>query len=279
MRSSDNLRIDEKFVIDERYVSEANRTAGEQKQRRRTQDHHVGWDGKRRCVACGKQIDWGADREEYGCDQGYWHHLITRAQFPSKFDCDDGLYSNAERKSQHHLSNCVILCSRCHGLWEGWENGRPHIMTWLFKDVTGEEIPLMLSRHAESRRRAPQRSDWNATQLDAERKYGYECKACGHQQRKDITSPVYDGDRLAFTYTGRDVRALHIVPPVVDAKLMHDLDNLVLLCWSCLFGGDARNAPGERNSPLAWKDQPTEEWLKAFKPSFYRLASQDLDDA
>lgn len=274
MRETDNLHIDEKFVIDQRYVSTSNRTAGKRKQRKRTQERHTNQFGRRHCVICGTQIDWRNRQGAYDCEQGYWHHLITRAQFPSKAECNEGLYSDADRKSKHHLSNCIIVCSECHGRWEGWENGRPHIMTWLFKDVTGQEIPLTLSPNAESRRRAPQRADWNTIQKEAERKYDYECRVCGHRQQADVTIPVYDRNQMAFTYTGRDVRTLHIVPPVVDAKLMHDLDNLVLLCWACLFGGDARNAPDEQSSPLCWKDRSTEDWLKAFKPSFSRVASE-----
>lgn len=277
MRTTRNLQLDEKFAIDERYVSVPNCTAGERTQRSRTQERHTNQYGRRRCVICRTQIDWGSRREEYDCEQGYWHHLITRAQFPSKVECESGLYSDIERKSQHHLSNCVIVCSECHGRWEGWENGRPHIMTWLFKDVTGEEIPLTLSPNAESRLRAPQRLDWNATQKEAERRYDYECRACGHRQQTDVTMPVYHGDQKAFTYTGRDVRAIHIVPPVVDAKLMHDLENLVLLCWACLFGGDARNLPEEQSSPLCWKDRPTKDWLKAFKPHLSRLTGEAFD--
>jgi len=276
MRKTDNLHIDEKFVIDERYVSASNRTAGERKQRKRTRERHTNPYGRCHCVICRAQIDWSDNRGGYACEQGYWHHLITRGQFPSPSECNKGMYSDSDRKSEHHLSNCIVVCSECHGRWEGWENGRPHIMTWLFRNVTGQEIPLTLSSDAESRRRASQRPDWNVVQKEAERKYDYECRVCGHRQKTDVTMPVYDGDRVAFTYTGRDVRALHIIPPIVDAKLMHDLDNLVLLCWACLFGGDARNTPDGQRSPLCWKDRPTEDWVKAFRPSLYRLATAEL---
>ena len=80
-----------------------------------------------------------------------------------------------------------------------------------------------------------------------------------------MTKQVYDEEGILFDYTGRDVRAIHVLPPVVAPDLIHDPANLIPLCWECLFGSDERPLEDDPAS-LGWKDESPLDRVEAFAP-------------
>lgn len=237
---------------------------GKQKQRNRAWAKYTLYDDFRFCLFCARRIDRGDRVDELGCERGEWHHLVRQRFFPAPYLIgEDQPYSLEGHKSRHHLSNVVLTCRACHGEWENWPNGRPHLMSWLFKDVTGAEIPLWIPFPARSN--PYQYPNWAHVQRIAELRNDCRCTVCGHEQRPDASFDVYHDDRIAFTYTGKDVRAVHVIPPTEEPGLAHSQSNIVLLCLKCLFGDRIDNL-----ELVGWKDRDTDDWVEKFAP--------DLDD-
>lgn len=264
MTTNDRNLPKAKLAIDLDYATWGNDVRGVKKQCTRVWENFTTSDGDRFCVVCGDQVDRKDRVAEKGCSRGEWHHIIPRSDFPAPYEVREGTYSMMERKSKHHVANGVIVCTSCHGLLEGFQNGRPHIASWLYRDLTGQEIPLVLP--AESQARSSQRRDWIQAQYEAERAGEYECTACDHVQQEEVTKPVYDGDEYLFQYTGRDVRAVHVLPPEIAPELIHDPSNLILLCWECLFGVNERSSEDDPALWAGWKDEPPAVWAETFAP-------------
>lgn len=198
---------------------------------------------------------------------GEVHHLVNRSHFPSKHQTSGGaaVYERWHHKSAHHPSNLALMCRRCHRYLEGIEGARPHLMSWLFSDITGDEVPLILPE--ESRVRSQQRRNWSVLQREVERKRGYECRACekvSHDESSHTLSTI--GGNI-LQYTGPSVRAVHIIPPLVAPALTHDPDNLVMLCWNCLFGPDRRREFYEERADFCWHGAPVQAWINEFIPT------------
>jgi len=167
-----------------------------------------------------------------------------------------------------HRSDGVVVCTSCHGKLEGFENGRPHLMSWLMKGQTGQEVPLVLP--PSSQLNAQQQQGWIHIQHEIEFSQNYQCTACGHTQCREITKLVYLDSERSFAYTGRDVRAVHVIPPVIAPELMHHPANLILLCLDCLFGSPEQNETIESDIWSGWKDEPALRWAKQFAPRLLR---------
>ena len=266
-----------KLAIDQSYISFDHETRGEQTQKDRVWQKFGNSLGTHTCVVCGEAVARGNTAERKGVQQGQWHHLVKRRYFPSTHSTSQGEYSESARRSKHHPSNAVLVCRGCHGLLEDYENGRPHIMSWLCKNVTGHEIPLVLP--SDSRVRDSQYRDWLLVQRDIERASDYRCEACGHKQQERVTKQVYDGDDELFDYVGRDVRAVHVLPPVVAPDLMHDPANLVTLCWECLFGADERHSGDDPTNWSGWKDEPPIAWVRTFAPQLLHGRREEVMNA
>ena len=264
-----------KLAIDQSYISFDHKTRGEDTQKDRIWLKFGNDLGTHTCAICGEAIARGNTAERMGAQQGQWHHLVKRRYFPSTRSTSQGKYSLSARKSEHHPSNGVLVCPACHGTIEDYENGRPHIMSWLCKSVTGHEIPLVLP--SGSRVRERQYRDWLLIQRDIERASDYKCKACGHKQRERVTKQVYDGDEELFDYVGRDVRVFHVLPPVVAPDLMHDPMNSVLLCWACVFGADERHSGDDPANWSGWKDEPPIAWARTFAPHLLHGRREEVD--
>lgn len=171
-----------KLAIDQSYVSRDQSIRGQQTQKDRVWQKFDTSLGTHTCVVCGEAVARGNTAERKGVRQGEWHHLAKCRYFPSTSSTRQGESPESARRSKHHPSNAALVCRGCHGLLEDYENGRPHVMSWLCKSVTGEEIPLVLP--SESRVRDSQYRDWLRVQRDVERTYDYKCEACGHRQRE-----------------------------------------------------------------------------------------------
>ena len=255
--TSPSGEVDLKFVIDDRYGK--GRQSGKRAQRNRIWEREREPNGKAHCATCGARIERKSKIERDWHRIGQWHHLIKQQHF--LFPCDDP--TPEQQRSKHHESNGILLCRQCHlSRWEGWTGERPHIATWLFSDVTGQEIPLSLAPGSVKYDKQP--VDWNSAQRVAERRGEYQCSACGHHQQR-VTKPVYDSDRRAFQYTGPDVRAVHVIPPTHVPELSHHPSNLTLLCWDCIFGKEARNCDDVDHSQ-SWLREPTDHWVDEFAP-------------
>lgn len=227
MTNSGIPSLDAKLAISRDYIAPAHRIRGERTQRDKIWERFSTRD-ETYCVICNRQIARKPRAKQEGLQHGEFHHLIKRRYFPSPYEIHQGKYSEEERKSKHHLSNGLLVCKPCHGRIENYANGRPHIMSWLARSITGAEIPVVLP--SDSQVRDSQRRDWNQIQKEIERRESYRCEACGYRQQRRVRKQVYDGTEVLFDYIGRDVRAVHILPPYVAPKLMHDPVNLILLC-------------------------------------------------
>lgn len=172
---------------------------------------------------------------------GEIHHPIKQRYFPNPLEVDRGEYSLEELKSTHHMSNGLVVCFDCHTGFEGFENGRPHLMSWLCKALTGQEAPLVLP--TSSKLMPGQRHCWISTQQEIERVGDYQCTGCGHIQQEGVRKEIDINGHRAFTYVGRDVRAVHVIPPVVAPGLMHHPDNLTLSA-STVYSNQARKTGG-----------------------------------
>lgn len=116
--------------------------------------------------------------------------------------------------------------------------------------------------HPTSQFRSGQRRAWLQVQREVERMQDYTCSACGHLQQRQTKHVYLNGD-VAFTYTGRDVRAVHVIPPYDAPGLMHHPTNLLLLCWECLLGTREQNLD-QSNTSCGWKDESVTEWIASF---------------
>lgn len=216
------------------------------------------------CSICEVRL---AKRENVDQDQRkqrYLHHPIKQRYFPSPYQIDQECRADQRAyKSRHDKSNLVPVCSSCHGRWEGWENGRPHIMTWLFSDITDQEMDIALWPTSELR--DAQRTKWSCAESKALREWDYTCADCG-KRSESTTKHIYQAGNQELTYTGRDVRAVHIVPPTVNPALAHSPQNLTLLCWDCLFGQKAVEGQENQEKNLCWKNASTHEWRHEFAP-------------
>jgi len=250
---------------------------GERKQKKRTWRRVANHRGTHTCFVCGDAIARGREADELDAETGEWHHLIKRGYFPAPYEVNQGDYSDSARKSQHHLSNTVVLCSACHGTLESFSNGRPHIMSWLCRSITGMEIPLVLPSN--SHVRDSQYRDWFRVQDHVRRTSDCRCEVCGHRRRELVTKQVYSGSEVLFDYVGPDVRVVHILPPYAAPELMHDPENLILLCWECLFGADEQRSGDDSSTRSGWKDKSPDDWEQTFAPHLRReLSSETMND-
>lgn len=220
------------------------------------------------CPICDRDIGRKDAQSHDGVYQGEVHHLVSRSHFPAKYQTngEDSVYEQWHEKSAHHPSNLVLMCRRCHRYLEGLEGARPHLMSWLFSDITGDEVPLILPE--ESQIRSQQRRNWSALQREVERKRGYECRACGNVTHNESSHTLSTIGGNILQYTGPSVRAVHIVPPLVAPALTHDPDNLVMLCWNCLFGPDRRREFYEERADFCWHGAPVQDWINEFMSTF-----------
>ena len=249
--------------------------AHEDKQRKKVWKRNKRTFGTNVCAICRQRVGRKSETDVEGIALGQCHHLIKRRLFWSPYEIKGDPHNSArarqkfrERKSRHHISNCVLLCRECHGRWENWANGRPHIFSWLFKELTGEEITLRIPSGIDLSE--DQYSSWNRVQRLVESKRDSRCENCGKKQNQLAEQPVFDGNKLAFRYLGRDLRALHIVPPTKKPELTHHSENLVLLCWECIFGKSAQNYRSGTD-PEGWKDRSVQDWTDRFGPPHYRI--------
>lgn len=223
-------------------------------------------EGEWYCVTCGNRIACKARATQDGYAHRQLHHLVKQRHFPNSFQVDrDCIPDIRARQSRNHPSNVVPVCRSCHlGLWEGWENGRPHIMTWLFKDITGEETDLAL--WPEHTLRDDQRTLWSSAESVATRRQDGRCIACNHIQKRNVTRRLYHKGELTLSYTGRDVRAVHVIPPTVAPQLAHVPRNLVLLCWNCLFGEDSIAYQVDVKGQVGWRNESLFDWIIELAP-------------
>lgn len=227
------------------------------------------------CVTCGDRLVQREKATQDGHAHRELHHLIKQRYFPSSFQIDRECFKDVRaQQSRNHPSNVIPLCRACHlGLWEDWESGRPHIMAWLFKDITGDEIDLAL--WPEHSLRDEQRTTWSSAEAVAMRRQGRKCSACNHVQEKDVTKRLYLDGEIKHSYTGRDVRAVHVIPPTTVPQLTHVPRNLVLLCWECLFGEASVPHHSDTDAPIGWKDEQLIDWTVELAPHLY-LEYRDL---
>ncbi len=221
-------------------------------------------EGKWYCASCSQRIASQSNVGQNGSRQRELHHLVKQHYFPSmrqiNKDCGADLRAHKSRNAE---ANLIPLCPSCHGRWEDWEGGRPHIMTWLFSDITGEEIDLAL--WPKSKLHPEQRTRWSCSEAVALRQGNSACLACGHA-RREARKHLYKEGQVELTYTGPDVRAVHVIPPAVAPKLAHVPQNLILLCWECLFGSKAVTEWNSQDELAGWKDEPYCEWILEFAP-------------
>lgn len=265
--------VDVKLAISDDYTLTGNRVRGEKKQRDRVWERFETAEGNYYCSVCDEQIACGHPERFSDLKIGEWHHLVKRQYFPVPSEINEGEYSVRDRRSQHHISNCVILCKKCHSQLEGLEKGRPHLMSWLCKDLTGLEVPLVLP--ADSQRREGQWRDWVSLQREMEYAHEYRCSACGHTQQANRRLTIELEDGSSFEYTGRDVRAVHVLPPFSAPELIHHPLNIELLCIQCLLGlnGQHRGNTYRRG----WIDEAPREWAETFSPPLRDLSSSMED--
>lgn len=268
MTSSRHQYLDAKLAIGEEYTLWENRIRGEQKQQVRVWENFEQGDGEWFCVVCDEQIAQGVPKGTEDLQRGEIHHPIKRRYFPTPAEVHENRYSVKEMKNMHHISNGVVVCRDCHAQFEGFENGRPHLMSWLCKDITGREVPLVLP--ASSQLETDQRRDWICVQNEIERCGDYQCTACGHTQLEEVTQSIHIDTERSITYSGRDVRAVHVFPPVAVPELTQHPDNLILLCLECLFGVDEHNTTDDSAQLSRWKDEPPLKWVQRFAPHLLR---------
>lgn len=221
------------------------------------------------CVTCGARLGRQEEAKTEGYEQRTFHHLVKQKYFPSPYQINRGSGQNRRAlRSRHHQANVVPMCTSCHySEWEGWENGRPHIMTWLFSHETGQEIDLAL--WASQIPNSTQRVLWSSAEVIALRQGDYSCRACGQRRRRKAVKRLYSEGRVKLMYAGPDVRAVHVIPPTEAPELAHVPRNLVLLCWDCLFGQEAMEGVRNRHTPYGWKDESTQEWVSELAPELY----------
>lgn len=176
MTLSNRRSLDAKLAIDQKYVSRFNGIQGEKKQRERVWSNFQGSNGHWQCAVCEKQVARGYPRESQDLRIGEIHHPIKQRFFPTPLEVDRGEYSLEELKSTHHVSNGLVVCFDCHNGFEGFENGRPHLMSWLCKALTGQEAHLVLPTSSKLMR--GQRRCWISTRQGIERAGDYQCVEC-----------------------------------------------------------------------------------------------------
>lgn len=220
-------------------------------------------DGRRLCPICGEKIARGIPTCSSELEPGEIHHLIKQRYFPSPYEVTGNKYSKEEQKSRHHTSNLLPICGACHYQIEGFENGRPHIMSWLCSSITGQEIPVVLPAYSVSF--PAQRRSWFQIQRRIECLYDSRCMSCGAAQSSNVTKSITLGPEGEIKYTGKSVRVVHVVPPTVVPKLMHHPDNLIPLCLDCLFDRPV----GSKNlsvNQYEWRKKEPISWVRKFKP-------------
>lgn len=264
MTLTDRRSLDAKLAIDQDYISWPNGIRGEKQQREQVWENFEDANGDWFCAICDEEVARGYPLEAEDTRVGEIHHPIKRRYFPAPSQVNQGEYSLEELKTTHHLSNGLVLCNRCHSAFEGFENGRPHLMSWLCKALTGQEAPLVLP--SSSKLTAGQRRCWISTQQEIERTSDYRCTECEHVQQDDVTKEIAIDAHRTLTYVGRDVRVVHIIPPVVAPWLMHHPDNFTLLCLDCLFGVEENEEAGRSR----WVDEGALQWTRQFAPHLLR---------
>lgn len=261
-----------RIAIDEPLT--AYKTKGKKKEEDRFWGRHGDADGVANCTFCDTPIVRERYEEEQPHEAGQIHHLIKQYQFPrySHPGIDD---SGKEYKSRHHPLNTVAVCTSCHGTWEDWAQGRPHLWSWLCKGIKRQEMPLKLV--APDHLTEDQDQSWVRARWRAQDQGDGTCAVCS-RERTQVTKPVLQDDTVAFRYTGPDVRAVHVISPEYMPMLMHRQENLVLLCWDCLFAGSAQaiSEPGSTPDATGWRTEPPAVWGQRFAPKLYSQYDDEL---
>jgi hypothetical protein len=258
-----NLILENKLAVDKEFISTKNHAKSESEQYRRAWENTETSSGKHYCPICGEEIAQGTPASSSELEPGEIHHLIKQRYFPSPYEVNKNKYSKEEEKSRHHLSNLLPVCGTCHYLIEGFENGRPHIMSWLCSSITGQEIPLVLPANSISS--PAQRRNWSRIQRKIEYLHDSRCMCCGSTQSRDVAKSIALGPEGEINYIGKTVRVVHVIPPTVVPELMHHPDNLILLCLDCLFD----RPEGSKNRSVnqyEWRKKEPIYWVREFKP-------------
>ncbi len=204
-------------------------------------------EGMIECRFCNKRIASGKTSSG-NIKDGNMHHIIKKQRFPSKHQENKDHYTREERLSKHHPSNLAPCCeSPCHSYWESWANGRPHIKTWALSNtnVLEQDIDLILLNGDPNN--SWQQAKWQRAVNDSYETYN-SCVLCGAKCSGEVS--------LTLPYKTEDVicedeylKPVHIVPPYDAPWLVHDQQNIALMCLHCLFIEN-------------WKDKNPVEWLE-----------------